>query len=157
DGLAAWMRRYRNHGMVDRDHVELWGVNMRLQPLQAVVASHVLRTVDALVAARQRVAALLDAGLARLGDVARVPARPPSNREAFALYMACFDERDALLAHLIARGVEAKVHYPVPLHLQAAAAELGYRRGDFPRAERQADELVTLPAHQFVTDEQVAF
>ena len=157
DQLAAWMRRYRNHGMVDRNHIEFWGVNMRLQPLQAVVGSHVLDTVKDLVTARNRNAALLDAGLAPLAKFVRLPHRPSGNIEAYQLYMGCFDRRDALLQHLISRGIEAKVHYPVALHLQQAAASLGYKRGDFPNAERQADELITLPNHQFISAEQIEF
>ena len=154
DDLAAWMRKYRNHGMVDRDHIDMWGVNMRLQPLQAIVASHVLDTVKELVAIRNRNARLLDAGLEGL---ARIPRRPAGNVEAYQLYLACFDRRDELLRHLIAHEIEAKVHYPLPLHLQRAAAGLGYSRGDFPCAERQADEVITLPAHQFITPEQIGF
>ena len=66
------------------------------------------------------------------------------------------DDRDALIARLVDNGVEAKVHYPVPLHLQKPGRELGYGPGDMPVAEAQADRLVTLPAHEYLTDEQVA-
>ena len=155
--LADWMHKYRNHGMVDRDHIDMWGVNMRLQPLQAVVGSRVLDTVKDLVAARNRNADLLDEGLRQLPNFVRLPVRPEGNIEAYQLYMACFARRDELRAFLVSREIEAKVHYPVPLHLQKAAASLGYKRGDFPKAEQQADELITLPNHQFVSAEQVRF
>jgi dTDP-4-amino-4,6-dideoxygalactose transaminase len=156
DKLAEWMRKYRNHGMVDRDHIEFWGVNMRLQPFQAIVGSRVLDTVKDLVAARGRNAAQLDAGLKNLRAV-QLPFRPKGNVEAYQLYLARFARRDELLTHLVAHGIEAKVHYPVPLHLQKAASDLGYKRGDFPKAERDAKELITLPNHQFVSSEQVQF
>ena len=55
------------------------------------------------------------------------------------------------------RGVEAKVHYPVPLHLQPAARDLGYARGDFPVCEQQAEEIITLPAHQHLSDGEVDY
>ena len=55
------------------------------------------------------------------------------------------------------RGIEAKIHYPIPIHLQNAARDLGYKRGDFPVCERQADEVVTLPAHQYIDPEQIAY
>jgi len=58
---------------------------------------------------------------------------------------------------LVSRGVEAKVHYPIPIHLQNAARDLGYKRGDFPVCERQAVEIITLPAHQHITAEQVGY
>ncbi len=157
DGLADWMRKYRNHGMADRDHIDFWGVNMRLQPFQAIVASCVLDTVADLVKARNRNTRQLDAGLSRLPEFVTVVERLARNVEAQQLYMASFEQRDQLLRFLIGRGIEAKVHYPVPLHLQKAAADLGYKRGDFPVAERQADHLITLPAHQFVTEEQIEY
>jgi aminotransferase EvaB len=157
DELAEWMRKYRNHGMIDRDHIEFWGVNMRLQPFQAIVGSRVLDTVKDLVAARNRNAAQLDAGLRKLAEFVRLPFRPKGNVEAYQLYMARFVRRDELLKYLIDREIEAKVHYPVPLHLQQAASGLDYKLGDFPNAERQGQELITLPNHQFVSTEQVQF
>jgi aminotransferase EvaB len=157
DDLAEWMRKYRNHGMVDRDHIEFWGVNMRLQPLQAIVASHVLDTVPSIVERRTANARLLDAGLARFGGDVTVPQRPSGNVEAFQLYQASFARRDELMRFLIAKGVEVKVHYPVPLHLQQAAADLGYTRGDFPVSERQAGKIMTIPAHQYITRHQIEY
>jgi dTDP-4-amino-4,6-dideoxygalactose transaminase len=99
----------------------------------------------------------LDEGLRQLPEFVTVAERLPDHVEAQQLYMACFERRDQLLRFLIGRGIEAKVHYPVPLHLQKAAAGLGYKRGDFPVAEYQADHLITLPAHQFITVEQIDY
>ena len=59
--------------------------------------------------------------------------------------------------YLTAKQIQAKVHYTIPLHLQDAAADLGYKQGDFPECERQAAEIVTLPSHQHITPEQIAF
>jgi dTDP-4-amino-4,6-dideoxygalactose transaminase len=157
DGLADWMRMYRNHGMIDRDHNSIWGVNMRLQPLQAIVASHVLKTVPETIDIRNRNARILDEGLKELADYITIPPRPVGYRETFSLYMARFKKRDALLKYLIERGIEAKIHYPVPLHLQKAALNLGYRQGDFPVAEKYTEEILTLPAHQYITKDQIDY
>ncbi|MBI4356164.1 MAG: DegT/DnrJ/EryC1/StrS family aminotransferase [Candidatus Omnitrophica bacterium] len=157
DKAAAWLRLYRNHGLRDRDHVELWGVNTRLQPVQAVVASRLMGQIPEIVATRIRNAHRLDAGLADLAGSVRVPRRPEGYREVYQLYLISVERRDALLAFLTKQGIEAKVHYPVPLHLQEAAATLGYRRGDFPVCERQADEVLTLPAHQHLTARQIDY
>jgi dTDP-4-amino-4,6-dideoxygalactose transaminase len=157
DAAAAWMRLYRNHGMTDRDHIALWGVNMRLQPVQAIVASRQLDIIEDIIALRGRNADLLDEGLRELGEFVQVPPRPAGHRAAYQLYLCCVERRDDLLGHLHARGVEAKVHYPVPLHLQQAAADLGYRRGDFPVCERQADAILTLPAHQHISPAQIEY
>lgn len=157
DGLADWMRMYRNHGMIDRDHNSIWGVNMRLQPLQAIVASHVLKTLTETVAIRNRNAHTLDEGLKELADYIIVPPRPAGYRETFSLYMARFKKRDALIKYLIEREIDAKIHYPVPLHLQKAAEYLGNKRGDFPISEQYAEEIVTLPAHQYLNADQLLY
>lgn len=157
DALAAWMQMYRNHGMVDRNHIEIWGVNMRLQPMQAIVASRVLDTVNETVSIRNRNAQLLDKGLGELVPHVQVFPRRAGYRETFSLYMARFESRDALVGYLADRGIEAKIHYPVPLHLQRAAVGLGYKRGDFPVCEQIAGEIITLPSHQYVTYLQIDF
>ena len=75
----------------------------------------------------------------------------------YQLYLATARRRDELLSFLVAHGIEAKVHYPIPIHLQNAARDLGYQRGSFPVCERQADEIITLPAHQHINEEQIDF
>lgn len=157
DEAAEFLRLYRNHGLVDRDHVEIWGVNDRLQPFQAVVGSRVLDSVEELVEARIRNARLLDEGLRGLESFIRPPHRPAGYREVYQLYLATATRRDDLVKRLVNCEIEAKVHYPIPIHLQNAARNLGYKRGDFPVCERQADEILTLPAHQHITAEQIDY
>ena len=157
DEIAKFIRLYRNHGFVDREHVEIWGINDRLQPFQAVVASRVLDTVAGSNEIRIRNARLLDQGLKGLETSIRIPMRPLGYREVYQLYLATAKRRDELVKFLISQGIEAKIHYPIPIHLQNAARELGYKRGDFPVCERQADEIVTLPAHQHITEEQIDY
>ena len=157
DKAAEFLRLYRNHGLVDRDHVEIWGVNERLQPFQAVVGSRVLDTVEVLVETRIKNAKLLDAGLKGLEHFIKPPERPAGYREVFQLYLVTAVRRHELIAYLNTQGIEAKVHYPIPIHLQNAALSLGYKRGDFPVCEQQADEIVTLPAHQHISQEQIKY
>ena len=157
DDLHAWMLKYRNHGMVDRDHIEFWGVNYRLQPLQAVVASTMLRTLDERLARRREIQRQLDSALADLAPKVMVPRREVCNPETVSLYMVLAERRDKLVGHLVANGVEAKVHYPTPLHLQQAAASLGFGPGSMPTAERQAGCLLTLPAHEYLDSGQIDF
>jgi dTDP-4-amino-4,6-dideoxygalactose transaminase len=73
------------------------------------------------------------------------------------LYIVSVARRDELLAYLVSKGIECKVHYPVPIHLQKAAADLGYKPGDFPVCERQVSEIITIPAHQHVIPEQIDY
>ena len=155
DALADHLRLRRNHGLSDRDTVQVFGVNSRLDTLQAIVGSHlldgVLETTDRRIVNARR----LDAGLADLGDVVRIPPRRAGVRHVYQIYVVQARDRDGLLRFLVERGVEAKVHYPVPLHLQPAARPLGYDVGDFPVCERQAQEILTLPAHQFLSDGEI--
>ena len=157
DDLYSWMLKYRNHGMTDRDHIDFWGVNMRLQPLQAVVASHMLTSLDERLRRRREVQATLDSGLGAGLSGITVPPRDPRNGETVSLYMILAEDRDRVLTELVDREVEAKIHYPIPLHLQRPGLAMGYARGMLPIAEAQADRLITLPAHEYLTDEQVAF
>jgi dTDP-4-amino-4,6-dideoxygalactose transaminase len=72
----------------------------------------------------------------------------------FHLYVVRTKRRDALLAHLNERGIGAAIHYPRPLHLQPAYADLGHKRGEFPQAEAWADECLSLPIYPELTEEQ---
>ena len=157
DDLHDWMIRYRNHGMTDRDHIDFWGVNMRLQPLQAVVASHMLTSLDVRLARRREIQRRIDEALLPLAPRVIVPPREARNPETISLYMILAEERDRVLRALIADGIEAKIHYPIPLHLQKPGVAMGYGPGSMPVAEAQADRLITLPAHEYLSDEQVAF
>lgn len=150
DGIAAWLRLYRNHGLRDRDHIDSWGVNERLQPIQAVVAARVLSEIEEIVERRNQNARALDAGLAPLREYIRTPQRLPGYREAYQLYLALATRRDELVRYLVSKEIEVKIHYPIPLHLQKCAAGLGYREGDLPVAERQAKEVLTIPTHQYL-------
>ena len=112
DSVAAYLRSYRNHGMTDRDHIEMWGINSRLQPVQAIVGMRVLDSIEKLIEARIRNARLLDEGLKDLHEFIRPPERPKGMREVYQLYIACAARRDELVKYLIAKEVEVKVRGP---------------------------------------------
>ena len=156
DEAARWLRLYRNHGMINRDEIEIWGVNQRLQTVQAVVANRLLDRVDPWNDRRNEIAKRIDRGLKEVPEVS-IPPRPPNKRGTYQLYIVRARRRDELVAHLSERGVEAKVHYPIPLHLQKPGRALGYNQGDFPVAEAQAGDIVSLPAHPFLSDEEVDY
>ena len=156
DKIASWLKKIRNHGMIDRDHIFDWGDNKRLQPLQAVVANIELKKVNSIIKKRNENARILDKGLSKIKFV-EIPNRVKNYTETFALYMAKFKRRDELKSYLIKNGIEVKIHYPIPLHLQKPSRAQGYRKGDFPTAERQAKELLTLPVHQYLTKKQINY
>ena len=157
DCLASWMKKYRNHGMIDRDHIEFWGVNMRLQPLQAIVASHRLDELNKTIEKRNINAAYLDKNLRDLSENIQIPIRIKSNIETFALYMALFNRRDELKDFLISKGIEVKIHYPIPLHKQMAAQKDCLYAKDLKISENQADKLITIPVHQYLDIEHMQY
>jgi len=152
-----WMSMYRNHGMTDRDHIKIWGVNMRIQPIQAIVASLELPKIDQIIISRNKNAEFLDAELKQLTPYIKIPHRHKYDLNTYSLYMVQCEKRDELLNHLRSKSIDAKIHYPVPLHLQDAAKSLGYSRGSFPIAESQAVKIITLPVHQFLDLDQLTY
>lgn len=154
--LAEKLRLYRNHGLVGRDEIAMWGHNSRLDSLHAVIGNRLIDQTAFITQTRIANARRYDEALAGVRGI-RVPHRDPAVVHTYHLYMIRAERRDDLLAHLQGHGVEAKVHYPVPLHLQPAAKNLGYKPGDFPQAESDAKSMITLPAHQHLTRDEIEY
>jgi dTDP-4-amino-4,6-dideoxygalactose transaminase len=151
--LAARVRALRQYGSERKyEHPEL-GFNSRLDTLQAVVLRAKLARLESWNEDRRRAARRYDELLAGLAD-AQLPHTLTGNEHVWHLYTVRVPARDRVLESLRAEGVDAGVHYPVPIHLQGAFANLGHRRGDFPEAERAADELLSLPIFPGITSGQ---
>ena len=157
DELARKLRLYRNHGLVNRDEIEFFGINCRLDTIQAVMANRLFSQLDYITSARIRNAATYDEAWKKIPDCIQAPVRRPGVKHVYHLYIVRAKDRDGLLGYLQERGVEAKVHYPTPIHMQPAAAYLGYKRGDFPKAEADGSSIITLPAHQHLTQEEIDY
>lgn len=153
---AEWLRQYRDHGKLSRDEIVMWGVNTKLSTLQAVVLLHRMESVKQATLRRQQIADRLDVGLRDVPGVI-VPPRDPKRQSSWRLYIVQCEDRTRLMEHLERGGVEALIHYPTPLHLQTPGHELGYGPGDFPVAEAQAARILTLPNHEYLTDDQVDY
>jgi dTDP-3-amino-2,3,6-trideoxy-4-keto-D-glucose/dTDP-3-amino-3,4,6-trideoxy-alpha-D-glucose/dTDP-2,6-dideoxy-D-kanosamine transaminase len=151
------LRLLRNHGMIDRDHYAFYAYNSRLDTVQAVVGSYLLKDVKWITQRRLDVAHRIDKGLMGLAPRVVVPARDSFERRVYHMYMVLVEKRDELYSWLLSKGVDAKIHYPIPLHLQQASHKLGYKLGDFPVAEYQAQNVISFPAHQHLTDEEVDY
>lgn len=147
----------RNHGLKTRDEVQIFGYNSRLDSLQAVVGNALIKDVNWITETRIKWAGRLDEGLTDLADYVTIPERKSDRRYVYHLYMLMVNERDKLLSYLQEHDIEAKVHYPIPLHLQEAARHLGYKEGDFPVCEQQAKSVITLPVHQHLKQEQIDY
>lgn len=154
--MDASLRRLRNHGLASRDDAVVFGANGRLSSLQAVIANRVIQGLPRAIARRRELAVILNTALDNVEQV-RTPITRPGVNPVWMTYIIRADDRDGLRAHLLERGVDVKVHYPVPLHLQTVGQQLGYRAGQMPVAERHAREILTLPLHEYLTDDEVYY
>jgi UDP-2-acetamido-2-deoxy-ribo-hexuluronate aminotransferase len=149
DALADRMRQIRLHGQSRRYYHPVIGVNGRLDTLQAAVLLAKLETLDAELAARERIGERYSE---RLAGAVRTPAIEPHNRSVYAQYTIEVAERQEVQARLKAQGIPTAVHYPVPLNLQPAFASLRQGEGSFPKAEAAARRVLSLPMHPFLDE-----
>ncbi len=143
--LAAKVRKLRDWGQEARYVHVLKGFNYRLDALQAAFLSVKLPYLNEWTEARRRHAAAYDEGCTLLGLAP--PPRPDGVRHVHHVYAVRMQQRDAVRAFLADRGIATGIHYPTPVHLQPAYADLGYRNGDFPAAEHYAAETLSLPMY----------
>lgn len=155
--LNRKLRLFRNHGLANRDEVEIFGHNSRLDSVQAVIGNRLIAETKFITTQKIANARRLDAGLADLRGFVEIPPRPANVKHVYHLYIIRVKRRDELLDFLRKNEIDARVHYPVPVHLQPAAAYLGHQPGDFPMAENDSRNSITLPAHQHLTDEEIEF
>jgi dTDP-4-amino-4,6-dideoxygalactose transaminase len=141
--IADWVRRKRNHGRATKYTHDFVGRNSRMDGLQGAVLNVKLPHLDAWNTERRRLAGRYDALLAPLG-IHRV-ATQDDCLPVFHLYVVRISQRDRVLASLQAAGIEAGIHYPVPLHLQKAYAHLGLGPGHLPVTEAAAADILSLP------------
>ena len=100
-------------------------------------------------------AALYRERLQGISGIISVPADAPGEEAVYHTFIIRCENRDGLQKYLQRQGIETKVHYPIPIHLQKAAAALGYKEGDFPNAERQAKTILSLPIYPELSNNEV--
>ena len=147
------VRRIRNWGSDRKYHHPQKGFNSRLDTVQAVILHAKLKRMQEWNGQRRQAAARYQELLGDL-DALTLPATLPGNEHVWHLYVARVPERDRVLAALNENGVGAGIHYPIPIHLQGAYAELGKGEGSFPVAEAAANEILSLPMFQGITPQQ---
>ena len=155
DAVAARCRQLRDHGRLNKDvHAEV-GFNLRFNDIQAAVGRVLLRRLDAMNEQRHRVAARYARGLA--GLPVRLPSERAGARHVYHLYVIRTSHRERLQKHLSDSGVITLVHYPRPVHLQPAYRErVAIAPGGLPITEQVCDEILSLPMHPDLSDEDVA-
>ena len=152
--LDAKLRLLRNHGLRNRDECEIWGYNSRLDTLQAAFAEIKLAKLDVW---NHRCREIASSYRDELSAYVQVPVDQPWEECVYHNFVIRTGQRDELMAYLKEKGVETRIHYPIPIHLQDAASDLGYRQGDFPNAELYALTMISLPIYPELTDNEVRY
>ena len=158
DELAALIRSITNHGMKVRYYHDTIGVNSRLDTIQAAVLRVKLRHLDAFNEARQQAAAHYDRELSGLNGMI-IPFRAANSTHIFHQYTLRVTDgnRNKLRECLENEGIPSMVYYPVPLHMQKAYSHLGYRVDDFPVTAELTNQVLSLPMHTEMDNEQLEY
>jgi dTDP-4-amino-4,6-dideoxygalactose transaminase len=152
DDYARTVRMLRDWGAEKKYQHVLKGYNYRLEGMQGAILRVKLRHLDAWTEARRVAAARYDRLLAGSGVL--TPTARADVRHVYHLYVVRTPARAAWQATLLEHGIQTAIHYPAPVHLLPAFADLGYREGQFPHAERAAREVLSLPMFPELTAEQ---
>lgn len=155
--LAQKIRMIANHGQAQKYLHSIIGMNSRLDTLQAAILSVKLKYLDRYTVARQKVAAFYDQNLN--ADQYVIPSRDAHSSHVFHQYTIKLKNgnRDLLKSQLQEKGIPSMIYYPLPVHFQEAFKDLGYKEGDFPVAEKLCKEVLSLPMHTELSEDQLAY
>ena len=157
--LGEKLQIIANHGQRKKYHHEVIGLNSRLDTLQAAILDVKIKYLNSYSAARQQVAATYDEALATISDDLVTPAKAPYSTHVYNQYTCRIKngKRDKLGSYLQDHGIPTMIYYPIPVHLQNAYLTYGYKQGDFPVAERLCEEVISLPIHTEMKEEEQQF
>lgn len=146
----------RNNGFIDRNTCQVWSNNSRLDSLQAAMLNVKFDYLEEWTEKRIGNARFYDKQFSAM-DYVQTPIYRENERSIYHTYVIRVDERKELQKFLKEKGIGTKVHYPIPIHLQPAAKELGYNQGDLPKTEKQAKTVLSLPVHPELTEDQLVY
>lgn len=153
------LKLMRNHGLKSRNKNIIFGYNSRLDTLQAVVANHLLKKLKFITKKRIQNSNYLNHKISKLKNFIIKPNKSYL-KEVYHLYefrVLKSVDRKKLVDHLRKNNIDAKIHYPVPMHLQPAAKKYNYKKGDFPVAELIANSTISLPVHEFLNKKDMDY
>ena len=156
DKIAETLRFIRNHGMFDRDTIIIMGCNSRLDTIQAIVGNWLIPHTSDIANQRILNAKYYDDGLGKLEEIS-IPPRLKGFKIVYHLYIVFAKQRDELLKYCIEKGIQAKVHYPIPIYRQPALKHLGYKLGDFPVSDEHAKKIISFPCDQHLSVGEMDF
>ncbi|MFT7164506.1 MAG: UDP-2-acetamido-2-deoxy-ribo-hexuluronate aminotransferase [Flavobacterium sp.] len=159
DALAHTLRGIVNHGMYERYHHDVVGVNSRLDSIQAAVLNAKLPLLDQYNADRQNAARKYTSAFEGNKHIFAPSICDICDCHVFHQYtLRIIDaDRDALMQHLLGKGIPCAIYYPIPLHLQKAYTDSRYKEEDFPVTNQLVKQVISLPMHTELDDEQIKF
>ncbi len=152
--LEEKLRIMRVHGASRKYYHDIIGYNERLDTIQAAFLRIKLKYLDEWNNQRRRIAEKYNTGLK---EIVEVPYIEPDNESIYHQYTIRIQKRDELREFLSKKEIGSAIHYPLPLHFQKAFAYLNYKEGDFPKSEKAAKEVLSLPIQNTLTDEEVNY
>jgi dTDP-4-amino-4,6-dideoxygalactose transaminase len=150
---ARTVRMLRDWGQEHKYYHDLKGYNYRMEGIQGAILRVKLRHLKEWTEARRTHAVRYNQLLVNSG--VETPLEMPYARHVYHVYAIRTSQREALQKALGEKGIQTGIHYPIPVHLQKAYADLGYRRGDFPHSEQSANEVLSLPIFPEISDAQI--
>lgn len=150
------LKLLRNHGLEDRDKVKICGFNSRLDTFQAVVGNWLLPKAHSIANQRIKNANYYDMHLKKINGVS-IPPRPKNFKIVYHLYIIFVKNRNKLLKYCLKKGIEAKIHYPIPIYRQKALKFLKYKKGDFPVTDSHANKIISFPCDQHLSLKQMNY
>jgi dTDP-4-amino-4,6-dideoxygalactose transaminase len=155
EDIYRQLLKARNHGLRNRDECEFWSYNSRLDNLHAAMLNVKLNKLAGWTARRREIASCYCDRFSGLDMI--LPIDKPHERSVYHTFIVQTSYRNGLKSFLAEKGIDTKIHYPVPIHLQDAAKYLGYRPGDFPVTENQTETILSLPVFPELSDLQVEY
>ncbi|TMI56835.1 hypothetical protein E6H18_06535, partial [Candidatus Bathyarchaeota archaeon] len=156
EDVADAARSFRDCGRASKYTMSRIGYTSRLNTVNAAIGRVQLRKLDGWNKTRRRIADLYRRTLEGAQGITLPPTETPKETPVYHLFVVRSERRDELASYLEKNGVEAAIHYPVPIHLQVPyRAEYGYSEGSFPMAEKLAGQVLSLPIHASITEEEV--
>jgi len=156
EALFNKAKMIRQHGEIQRYHHKHVGHNYRMSAFQGAVLGVKLKYIEEWTYKRQKCAQIYNKLLENVEGV-KTPLEIGDASCVYHLYVIQAENRDGLQQYLQENGVASGLHYPVPLHLQEAYGDLGYKKGDFPVAEQAAEKILSLPMYPELTEEQIVY
>lgn len=156
ENIYKKIKLYRNHGLRARDDVEIFGVNSRLDSLNAEILSMRLKKLKTVITKRRKNIELYRKLLKNIKEII-IPNDTKDEFSSYVMFITLCEKRDELQKYLQDFNIQSLIYYGTPMHLHEASKKLGFKEGDYPKAEYYCKKVLALPHHQYLHNDQIEF